>query len=388
MPGNCAANQLVVTPVGPGQQGAHTVMRALQQVAEGRGSAVLLPQYATAAVQQTLQELAGTAHEPAQPSICVPTSGSTGNSRSVIMPWETLALQAALRDADLGGPAAWFLALPPATAGGVVALSRCLNAGTPFAVWPGVGGSQRFTADGFIESARKLVAQATSTGVPARVSIVSRQLAQILEHCDGHEVLASFATVLIGGGPLAPRLRATALAAGVSLVHSYGLTETCGGCVYDGRPMAGTEVRIAPDGEILVAGSTLAAGYLDGPLPMQDGWLRTGDRGTWDGARLQVTGRLDEIVVVRGANVDVAGVAAVVAEVPGVLESAVVAVADPAGGHLLEAYIVGTADPQQVRAYVAAALGSAAVPAVSVVPRLPSNPGGKVDLERLRKDAL
>lgn len=388
MPAQSASTPLMVTLVAPGEPGAQAVAQALELVAAGENSVALIPQYAPVAVRRALQEVVAGSRAPSVSSVCVPTSGSTGFSRMVAMPWETLRLCAHVRDEALGGPAGWLLALPPATAGGVVALSRSLIARTPFGVWPGVGGSARFSAEAFIDSASQLLARTDSAGLPARVSVVSAQLATIMAHADGNGTLAAFDTVLVGGGPLAPRLRAEAEAAGASLVHSYGLTETCGGCVYDGRPVAGTQVAVADDGEILVHGSTLAAGYLDGPLRLRDGWLGTGDRGTWDGDRLTVSGRVDEIVVVRGANVDVAAVARVVTEVPGVVESAVIAVDDPAGGHLLEAHIVGSAAADNVRSAVAAALGAAAVPKVIQVLQLPRNQGGKVDLDRLRKDAL
>ncbi len=79
---------------------------------------------------------------------------------------------------------------------------------------------------------------------------------------DGFDVkdLTRFDAVLIGGGPLAPELRAEAESYGIRIVQTYGMSETCGGCVYDGRPLDGVEVRI-DDGEVQLRGPVLFDGY-------------------------------------------------------------------------------------------------------------------------------
>ena len=117
-------------------------------------------------------------------------------------------------------------------------------------------------------------------------------------------------------------LLAGARAAGARVLTTYGMTETCGGCVYDGRPLDGVSVRIGPDGRIGLAGPVLFAGYrgrpdltaaaLDGP------WFVTSDLGELDGdGRLAVHGRADGMINTGGEKVAADQVAAALAGCPG-----------------------------------------------------------------------
>ena len=386
MPSMRAVPPLVGVEVPAGSTGVTAVARALALAASDSQVSVLIPTYSPETLRTRLQAMLNTAWV-GRGAVCVPTSGSTTSPKSVVMPWHTLAVTTAARDAALGGPGAWLVAVPPATAGGVVALTRALQAGTPFTAWSGVGGAARFSAATFADDADRLCAEAAAAGVPARVTVVSTQVARLLSDPLGQAALQRFETVLVGGGPMSASLRERAASAGIRVVHTYGMTETCGGFAYDGVPLGDSQVRISATGELLVRGSCVAEGYLDGPLPTQDGWLCTGDRGSWDGTRLAVAGRLDDVVTVKGANVDLAALAAVVSGYPRVQQSAVVAVADPDGGHRLRAFVVGNADPQVLRSIVHESLGAAAVPEVVIVDELPANPGGKTDVRLLREES-
>ena len=389
MPSNRAVAPLVAVEVPAGRSGATVVARALTLAAQGAQSSVLIPGYAPEPMRRRLLELLDATPMDgwSETAVCVPTSGSTGTPRAVVMPWHTLAAATAARDEALGGRGAWLVAVPPATAGGVVALARALQADTAFEAWAGIGGAARFSAATFAEDAERLLARAETAAVPARVTVVSNQVARLIADPIGRAALQRFETVLVGGGPMSAQLRGAAADEGIRVVHTYGMTETCGGFAYDGVPTPGCEVRVSDAGEILVRGSCVAAGYLDAPLPTTDGWLRTGDRGVWDGTRLSVDGRIDDVVTVRGANVDLAAVAAVIAEIPHVQQSAVVAVEDPDGGHRLKVFVVGHIDTQGLRSAVHESLGAAAVPEVVIVDELPSNPGGKADTQQLQEDS-
>jgi O-succinylbenzoic acid--CoA ligase len=124
--------------------------------------------------------------------------------------------------------------------------------------------------------------------------------------------LTSFSAVLVGGGPTEVRLVQRARAAGIRAVTTYGMSETCGGCVYDGEPLQGVAVDLADDGRILIRSATLFAGYRLRPdLTAQavvDGRLHTQDRGYFDAGRLVVLGRTDDIVITGGHKVDLADV--------------------------------------------------------------------------------
>ncbi|MDQ1245753.1 MAG: o-succinylbenzoate---CoA ligase [Actinomycetota bacterium] len=391
-PASASRTSAAVLEVAAGLPGLRAMTHAVGDALDAGRTVALVPGYAPAAVQRDLQaRLAAGLGEPssARPigsSVILPTSGSTGAPRLVVLSRQALLASATARDEVLGGPSAWFIALPPVTAATLIAVVRGHLAGLPVAGWPGIGGAQRFSPSAFTTAARDLVTSAAARCVPARTSLVSAQLARLLADAEATAVLREFATVLVGGGPLAPELAQQARDAKVPITATYGMTETCGGCVYDGLATPGTVVALAADGEILLGGDPLASGYLTEPLPLQDGLLRTGDRGHFaaDG-RLHVVGRFDDIVTVRGANVDLAAVTAVVQALPGVAEAAVVGEVDPDGGHRLIAHVVGEAEDDTIRTAVANRLGAAAIPQVRRVEALPRLPGGKVDTQQLVK---
>jgi long-chain acyl-CoA synthetase len=125
-------------------------------------------------------------------------------------------------------------------------------------------------------------------------------------------------TTVCGGGPLSPQLAHFFRGIGVPLIEGYGLTETTGPCTVNtadavrvgtvGRPVPGTSIRIADDGEILVRGVGVFAGYTgeasapDTPLDT-DGFFATGDLGTLDDdGFLTVTGRKKDVLVTAGGK--------------------------------------------------------------------------------------
>ena len=114
-----------------------------------------------------------------------------------------------------------------------------------------------FRAVSFAETA------ATMTGDRRHTSLVPTQLVRLLDDPDGVGALRSFDAVLLGGAATTPTLLARAHDAGVRAVTTYGMTETCGGCVYDGSPLAGVRVDLDAEGRVLIGGPVLATGFLD-----------------------------------------------------------------------------------------------------------------------------
>src|SRR5690606_8130710 len=102
-----------------------------------------------------------------------------------------------------------------------------------------------------------LVAVAERGDDAACVSLVPTQLRRLLD--DGVDV-SRFATILVGGGPATGDLLDRARRAGARLVTSYGMSETCGGCVYDGLALDGVEVEVVAD-RIRLRGPVLFSGY-------------------------------------------------------------------------------------------------------------------------------
>ena len=196
--------------------------------------------------------------------------------------------------------------------------------------------------------------------------------------------------MLVGGAALDAGLRARAQAAEVRIVTTYGMTETAGGCVYDGLPLGGVQVRVDADGRVVIGGPTLAAGYLDDPVATEAVFVehkggrafRTGDLGRWVDGRLEVLGRVDDVIVTGGEKVAPAAVERVLTAQPGVRAACVVGLPDPEWGAVVAAALIVDA-PSAVdglRAAVRAVLGRSAVPrVVRIVDALPLRGIGKPD---------
>lgn len=187
--------------------------------------------------------------------------------------------------------------------------------------------------------------------------------------------------MLVGGAAAEPELVARARAAGANVVRTYGMTETCGGVVYDGVPLDGVEVRTRR-GVVVLRTPTIMEGYRGEP-PFGGGWFETGDLGTWDGEVLRVLGRADSMILSGGENVSPEEVEALLASHPAVAEVAVAGRDDPEWGQRVVAYVVPTegAAPtlDDLRSHVKARAASYKAPRELVlVDSLPRLPSGKV----------
>jgi O-succinylbenzoic acid--CoA ligase len=171
------------------------------------------------------------------------------------------------------------------------------------------------------------------------------------------------------------------------------MSETAGGCVYDGTPLDGVRVRIV-DGMIELAGPMLATGYRLSPAETAaafvDGWFRTSDLGVFQDGSLQVLGRADFMINTGGVKVSPAAVEAVLTAQAGVAEACVVDLPDAQWGQLVAAVVVPV-DPSRPPAVaelagaVRAALGAPAVPkVVRFAGDLPLRGPGKVDRSGVR----
>ncbi|WP_460446686.1 o-succinylbenzoate--CoA ligase [Angustibacter aerolatus] len=314
-------------------------------------------------------------HDPT--ALVVATSGSTGDAKGAVLPASALRHSATATLQRLGGPATWLLALPAHHVAGVQVLVRSALADrVPVRLGPGP-----FTPAAF-EAATGLLRGRTCT------ALVPTQLVRLLD-AGGSALaaLASFDAVLVGGAATPPALLDRARAAGVRVVTTYGSSETSGGCVYDGAPLDGVRVELA-DGVVRLGGPTIARGYRPAHpgVDVEDGvrWFTTNDLGRWDGDRLVVLGRADDVLVTGGEKVAPQAVEAVLSQVPGVAESLVVGVPDPEWGQRVVALVVpsssGPPALDVVRDAVRERLGPHAAPrALLVVDALPSRGIGKPD---------
>ena len=305
------------------------------------GGAPVLP-YAASSPPPPLPPADGT-RMPDDLAVVVGTSGSTGSPKLAMLTADALRASAGATHDRLGGPGQWLLTLPAHHVAGLQVLLRSLDAGTEPVVVDLVDG---FTPTAFVAATSRL-----DTGVRRYTSLVPTQLARLLGHAGSVEAMASHDAVIVGGAAMPPGLRARAEAAGVRVVATYGMSETCGGCVYDGRPFPCTDVALDEDGRVRLGGATLAAGYLGRPdltaaafVTGADGIRRflTDDVGRVDDeGRLHVDGRLDDLINTGGLKVAPRVVEeAIAAHVPGVREVVVVGTPHPEWGQAVSALVV------------------------------------------------
>lgn len=342
---------------------------------------------------------------PARTDLILRTSGSTtGTGRLIAMSAAALMASARATHARLGGPGTWLLPLPAHHVAGLQILIRSLEAGTePVVVDMSAGFSPAALAEA-LRSARRSTGAAVSR---LYVSLVPTQLVRVLQDPQARRALAGADAVLLGGAAADPALLARARGAGVTVVTTYGMSETGGGCVYSGRPLEGVEITIqAPDaegaGRILISGPVLAEDYLHTPgrnLSASEGFHRSGarrvlatsDRGRLhpDG-RLEVLGRLDDVIITGGVKVEPRHVEEALTGIDGVAEACVVGLPDEQWGSTVVAAVVlepgrqpggpKRLDGAALREAARARLDGAHAPKrVVVLEALPLRPSGKVD---------
>ena len=287
----------------------------------------------------------------------VATSGSTGDPKAVVLGRSAIRFAAGAAHDRLGGPGEWVCALPTQHVAGLMTIARAVVAGTGL----------RF--------ARPDLADLPAPRGRTYVSLVAAQLDRALDDPLLADRLSGYAAVLVGGSAVPSTLRARAAQTGVRVVTSYGMSETCGGCVYDGVPLAGVRVELAGSGEpgagpgagrIALGGGMAFLGYRLRPeltaRVLTGDLVLTGDRGRWVDGRLEVLGRVDDVVITGGVNVDLAAAQrACDAEFgPGVL--ALLAVPDERWGVRVVALTTGDLGPGEVRERLERRIGRAAVP--------------------------
>lgn len=382
---------------------------AVRRALDGGPAVVPLPRVTTTA-------------PPAGTALVVRTSGSTGVPKEVALGAEALRASATATHERLGGPGRWVLTLPPTHVAGLQVVVRSVLAGTPLTA---ADPAARFTPEGFADLLEPALRRAGDD--PVYASMVPTQLHRLVAAAEdgaprGLHALARCAALLLGGAAAPPRLLQRARDAGVRVVRTYGMSETAGGCVYDGVPLRGVRVRLAspgpsgpggattsrdsdgPSGVGLVelGGPVLATGYVGDAAATaaafhgrpDDGtrWFRTSDLGRFgpDGA-LQVLGRADDVVVTGGENVAPAPVEALLGELLGG-EACVVGLPDPEWGQALVAVVaapgtgrgglhaLGEPELARVRAAVTTRLGPPSAPRrVYRTAVLPLRGPGKVD---------
>jgi O-succinylbenzoic acid--CoA ligase len=329
----------------------------------------------------------------------------------VVLSRSAIRASAAATEQRLGGPGRWLLALPTHYVAGFMVVARAVAADRPVL---DVG-----------RDLSGLAAVVASAEGRSYLSVVPTQLTRALREPALAAALARVDAVLLGGAPAETALLDRARAAGITVITTYGMSETCGGCIYDGVPLSGVTVTLHPgegsqnhsftrrvvgdpapepghgedrpdQGRVWLGGPMLFSGYRLRPeltaATVIDGMIRTNDRGVLSGGRLEILGRYDDVIISGGLKIDTAAVERVARGWPGLDgEIAVVGVPDPEWGARPVAYAEcwsGQFDAQSLRSYLMSRLAAHELPArIEVLPALPRTTSGKIDREALRNGA-
>lgn len=379
----------------PGPPGLDVLLPPLRAALSGVGPAVaLLPGSGAAQYRRRIRD-AVLPGEPVPSSVAavVPTSGSTGRPAGVLLPGDALAAAArALAEhtgtprgginaarGDVGAPGGnvgaprgdtdaarehtpvprgragaarghrWVAALPLHHVGGLMTVVRSVLAGTDPVPVASLGGAVPFSVAQLEAATEQAEHESARDGLPLAISLVPAML-PIVATGPGIELLRRYAMVLVGGAAAPTSLVEQLREAGVPVSLSYGMTESCGGAVIDGRPLPGVSVVVDATGRLVLRGAQVAAGYRDGRVPERwassDGvrCFTTDDLGAVDAdGTVRLTGRADDVVQVGGASVSLQAVAEVLRADPRVSAAEAAALPDQRWGSRIVALVVAVA---------------------------------------------
>ncbi|HTN55223.1 MAG TPA: AMP-binding protein [Microbacterium sp.] len=322
-------------------------------------------------------------------AVVVATSGSSGVPKRVILRAAALRASAEATTARIGA-GRWTLCLPAGYVAGLQVLVRSMLAGTEPTIITG-----HLSPRAFVDATRQ------AAGDDLYISLVPAQLATLIDAADDPDVLAALRAhraILVGGQALSDSIRMRAMDLRVPLVHTYGSSETSGGCVYDGVPLDGVRVRQVDD-ELRIGGPMLATGYLGDPEltdrifttdEQGERWYRTGDRGFILDGEVEVHGRLDNVIVSGGINISLDRVERIVRTVPGLEQAVVLGMPDERWGESSIIFATPSGGDsgrmlKEARARVAAEIGKHARPVQLETGDMPMLASGKPDRELLRR---
>lgn len=330
------------------------------------------------------------------------TSGTTGKPKGVIQCFSNhlASALATQENMKINAQDCWLCSVPLFHISGLSIIVRQLVLGCSIRLYP------MFDA--------KKVTDDLIQGKGTVISVVATMLQDLLTIYPEKGYSSKFKGCLLGGGPISVKALEQCETFGISVIQSYGMTETCSQIVAlkfadasqhrgaAGKPLKGISLKIIDEedrilsanqiGQILVKGKNVVKNYLN-EMSWQtenwttDGWFKTGDMGYLDEAGyLYLVSRLSELIISGGENIYPTEVEHLLLEMPEISEIAIVGEEDLRWGAVPVAYIVG--DPsltiEKISAFTKQSLAKFKQPKkLYFCDQLPKTANGKIAKHRL-----
>ena len=375
-----------------GSKAAHEVSRAISNSLNEKEVSAIVPFSKSEKLTRRYEDAISIQDEcKIETGLIVCTSGTTGNPKAVEISSKALLNAANKTNQMFNDSADWILAINPAFIGGLMVLARAIISDQNWIY--GLDESDKFNPDLFIAKAMEVL----SKNKKVRTSLVNAQLSTLVSQ--GHtETLKKFDALLIGGGQISNSLYEQLKNDGVNLIRTYGMTETCGGIVWDGFALNNVLIRIdhpASDGvgQIAIKSDSNATCYHGksneinklNQSTFSNDWVLTKDLGSLKNGELKVIGRNDDIVISGGNNVSLHAIENVIKDQLGIEDAVVFSIPDEKWGAIVAAVIVGNCEISVIQKSIEKELDKAAVPRlIKNVQEIPLLPNGKVDIDSLK----
>jgi len=297
-------------------------------------------------------------------SLLVATSGSTGTPKEIGITSAALLASARASNKYLKASKGqtWSLLLPLTHIAGINVLVRSIELESePIDLRNHVGAYPHadFTAI-----------------VPTQLFNALNGDADLLSH------LKNARAVLVGGAALSEELRSQAITSGINIITTYGMTETCGGCVYNGKALDGVDFELTENQRVKISGPVLA------DVEKENGWYLTQDLGTIVDGKLKVFGRADDVIISGGENISLSAIESELNKKFPQLLVAAFATTDSKWGQALHVAVQSHDEnmKEQISQALVTTMGNHAKPkSVLLLDKLPEIGVGKVDRTSLAK---
>jgi O-succinylbenzoic acid--CoA ligase len=289
---------------------------ALRSALAGEATVAVLPSSNTPRTQAVIAAIAPQLPVSDEIALIATTSGSTGNPKAVLLSHAAVMASISAVNTELGFTPQWHLVLPLQHIAGTMTALRGLAANSTLHQ-PTINAADPMQLAAYSKSVKDL------SGLHA--------IALVPEHLNRLEVIGElgalkhFHKVVVGAGALDLAMKSKLMDYGIAVVSSYGLTETCGGIVWDGLPLNSVAISLNQANEVLIQSEMNATSYRDDLNELTI--INTHDIGDLSSGKLQIKGRSDSKVKVKGHFVDLNTLTQLTTELTG-LQAVAFVVAD------------------------------------------------------------